>query len=70
MDGGGWHVRCSEQEWNDALVQRDAEEEEARKLQKKKALEEAEAAEVARIEKEKLDVRACTFYCLPNQLLT
>lgn len=51
-------VWCSEPEWNDALEQRAAEEEEARQLQEERAQEEAEAAELARIEREKRDVCA------------
>ena len=54
-------VWCSEWEWNDALEQRAAAEEEARQLEEQRIREEVEAEEVARIEKDKLDVRIWFF---------
>ena len=49
---------CSEQEWKDALEAKAAAEEEACKQEQARAQEEEEAADLARIEKEKRDV--CT----------
>jgi hypothetical protein len=49
----------AEEEWNAFLEKRAAEEEQARVEAEEKAHADAEAAEAARIEQERIDVRPC-----------